>query len=134
MKSKQLILGNKVEQCIAKIFKENKYWAYIIPKKISGQPFDVIACRKNTNWFIDAKHLESDKASFPFDRIEPNQRTSMGYARIFAGIQNLGFAIQWDRDDSRVFFLSYDKLIELEEKGLKSAKIESLDDFTEVIK
>lgn len=133
MKSKQMIVGNNTEAFVAKLFQENKYWAYILPKKIGGQPFDVIACKNDVIWFVDAKHLEAEEASFSFERIEPNQRTSMRYARNFAGINNLGFVIRWDRDDSRVFFLSYDKLVELEQNGVKSVKIESLENFMEVI-
>lgn len=129
MISKQLIVGNSTEERIAQFFSQKKYWAYILPKKLGGQPFDVIACRGNNTWFIDAKHLEANKASFSFERIEPNQRTSMKFAKIYADIKNLGFIIEWDRCPENLFYLSYDKLIEIEQNGAKSVKIEALEVF-----
>lgn len=133
MVSKQNIVGNATENEIAKLFKEHKYLAFIIPKKIGGQPFDIIGCNKNNVWLIDAKHLESNKASFPFERIEPNQRTSMKYAEIVTGIETKGFVIKWERDVSRHFFLSYDKLIELEKNGAKSIPIKELEVFEDLL-
>lgn len=133
MKTKQQEEGESTEKLVVAAFKNNGFWAYNLPKKIGGQPFDIIGCKRGITWFVDGKHLEADKASFSFERIEPNQRTSMQYARGFAGIQNLGFVIKWDRDLSRLFFLSYDKVIELEKNGCKSVKIEVLEDFIEVL-
>lgn len=61
MISKQMIVGDSTEEKIAKYFQSKGYWAYILPKKIGGQPFDIIACRGKDTWFIDAKHLEEKK-------------------------------------------------------------------------
>lgn len=126
MNSKQLKVGNLSENNIAEFFQKHGYWAYVLPKKIGGQPFDIIACKNNTVWFIDAKHLRKEELSFPFDRIEPNQRSSMQYAKYFAGITNLGFVIDWERTDNGLFFLPYEQVIEIEQKGLKSVKITEL--------
>lgn len=133
MGKKQNILGNKTEVEIAEFLRGKGYWALIVQKGPNGQPFDIIAGREDVTWYIDAKHLEGDKVSFSFDRIEPNQRTSMGYARNFALIKRLGFVIKWERDNSRLFYLSYDKLIELEKKGFKSVKINDLEDYGEML-
>lgn len=133
MISKQMIVGNSTEQDIAQCFYKNGYWAYILPKKIGGQPFDIIACKNNDTWFIDAKHLDSDKSSFSFERIEPNQRTSMKYARKIANIKNLGFAIKWDKCPEMLYYLSYDKLLELERNGAKSVKIAALNNMEDLI-
>ena len=127
MISKQNIVGKKSENDISTLFKSRKYWALIIPKTVAGQPFDIIACKEDVAWLIDVKHLEASKASFAFERIEPNQRTSMYYAKAIANMKNLGFVINWERDVSRHFFLSYDKLTEMEKNGLKSARIEELE-------
>ena len=70
MPSIQNIVGNETEKQVAELFHKNEYWAFVIPKKIGGQPFDIIASREKDTWFVDAKHLEASKASFPFDRIE----------------------------------------------------------------
>ena len=131
---KQLNVGNEAEDYIAKFFKSKGYWAYITPKKFNGQPIDIIAIKGQDAWLVDAKHLRKEDKSFPFSRIEPNQRNSMEYAKKFANITNVGFCICWDICPEKVFFLSYDKLIEIEEKGRKSAKIEELEDFACILK
>lgn len=131
---KQIDLGNETEREIAKFFNENKYWSFIIPKSFAGQPFDIIARRENFTWFIDAKHLESSKISFPFDRIEPNQITSMNYAYHIANIkERIGLVIWWERDYSSHFYLSWDKYLKMIEKGLKSARIEELERLEEIL-
>ena len=133
-KSKQQIVGDATETIIADFLnKEKGYWAYILPKKVGGQPFDIIACRCNSVWMVDAKHLESEKASFSFDRIEPNQKTSMMYARTFANISNVGFVIYWERNTTQLYFLHYDKWKEMERQGMKSVKIEDLEIFGDLL-
>ena len=133
-KSIQNIVGDSTEQFIANFLRENGYWAYILPKKVGGQPFDIIACRYNNIWFVDAKHLEKEKASFSFDRIEPNQKTSMLYAQQFAHITNMGFVIYWERTPEKLYFLPYDRVLKSEKEGKKSVKIEDLNEFKEVLK
>lgn len=133
-KSIQNIVGDSTEQFIANFLRENGYWAYILPKKVGGQPFDIIACRYNNIWFVDAKHLEKEKASFSFDRIEPNQKTSMLYAQQFAHITNMGFVIYWERTPEKLYFLPYDIVLKTEKEGKKSVKIEDLNEFKEVLK
>lgn len=133
-KSIQNIVGDSTEQFIANFLRENGYWAYILPKKVGGQPFDIIACRYNNIWFVDAKHLEKEKASFTFDRIEPNQKTSMLYAQQFAHISNMGFIIYWERTPEKLYFLPYDRVLRSEKEGKKSVKIEDLNEFKEVLK
>lgn len=132
---KQNELGKSTEKEIAaQFFKDHKYWALIIPKTINGQPFDIIACRKTDMWFVDAKHLEEKKASLPFDRIESNQETSMTYAKKYAEIvARFGFVICWDREPNKLFYFKYDNYIEMKRKGLKSVKIQELEDMEDLI-
>lgn len=131
--SKQLDLGNETEQEVAKFFKSKGFWSYITPKKVSGQPVDIIAIKNNENWLVDAKHLDMKKKSFPFSRIEANQVDSLTYARKFAGIKNVGFVICLENDYSKFFYLSYDKYLEIEQNGRKSAKIEELEDLGDLL-
>lgn len=126
--SVQNIVGNSTELYIANFLRENGYWAYVVPKKVGGQPCDVIACRCDDFWLIDAKHLEKEKASFTFDRIEPNQKTAMRYAQEFANISRVGFVIYWERTE-RLYYLPFKSVLENE----KSVKIEDLTEFIEVI-
>lgn len=130
----QNIVGNSTENFIANFLRENGYWAYILPKKVGGQPFDIIACRCDDIWFVDAKHLEEEKASFSFERIEPNQKTSMSYAQNFAHITNMGFVIYWERTPEKLYFLSYDRVLKSEKENKKSVKIEDLNEFKAVLK
>ena len=133
MKSKQQIEGDNTEAIIAKTFKSKGYWAYITPKKTNGQPVDIIAMKGNVNWLVDAKHLEETKKSFPFSRIEPNQIDSLTYAKQKSGIKNLGFVIGQENNGFKLFFLSFDKLIDLMKNDVKSIKISELEDFVELL-
>lgn len=136
LKSKQLDVGNKTESEVGKIFKRNGYWAHILQKKASGQPVDIVAMKGNINWLVDAKHI-SDKKSFAFSRIEPNQIDSLGYAKNYCGIKNLGFVIcleeDLEKDNSKGYFFHYDRFIEMREQGAKSVKLSDLEDFQEVL-
>ena len=49
---KQNQIGRHTEIEIAQFLKKYRYWAFIIPKGINGQPFDIIARRKNKTFFI----------------------------------------------------------------------------------
>lgn len=133
MKSVQNIVGDSTENYTANFLRENGYWAYILPKKVGGQPFDIIACRYDDIWFLDAKHLEKEKASFSFERIEPNQKTSMSYAQNFAHITNMGFVIYWERNPETLYFLPYERVRKMEADGQKSVKIEELNEFKVVL-
>lgn len=128
--AKQNEAGKKAEKVVCEFFAERKYWTFPIPKSINGQPFDIIARKDSKNykdiWFVDAKHLESNKASFPFDRIEPNQESSMSYAHIINGVEdNMGFVIQWERTGN-LYYFDYQDFLKMKEKGEKSVKIEDL--------
>lgn len=129
MGKRQLEEGKATEERVAKLFQKNNYWAYIIPKKIGGQPFDIIACKNDITYFIDAKHLDETSTTFPFSRIEPNQKTSMRYAYSFSGIKNVGFIILWERFPEKLFFLPYEEYLELEKQKAISVKIKDLKEF-----
>lgn len=126
---KQNKIGHQTESEVANFFSKNSYWAFIIPKGINGQPFDIIARRENETWFIDAKHLEVGRVSFPFDRIEPNQITSMQYANYIANIKdNMGFIIQQDQN---LYFMSYETYLKQRElsKSIKLSDLPRLDNL-----
>ncbi|WP_281512248.1 Holliday junction resolvase RecU [Mammaliicoccus vitulinus] len=127
MYNSNVSIGDSTELKIAKYYQNKKFLVVIIPKNIDGQPVDIIACKNDEVWLIDAKHVTSKKSSFSFNNIRPNQISTMRYARNCIGIQNLGFVIEWDREPQSLFFFSYDKFIELAEKSFKSVKIEELE-------
>ena len=134
MKSKQMINGNKGESSVLPIFKKHGYWCHNFAKSSSGaQPVDVVGLKKNTNWLVDVKYIRAEDASFPISRIEPNQWACFDYARNFAGIENLGIVICSERNDLKPLFISYDKLLEMKEKGQKSIKISDLEGLEELL-
>lgn len=107
---KQNQIGRKAEIQTALFFQKHRYWALVIPKGINGQPFDIIARRGNVTFFVDAKHVDGE--IFSFDRIEPNQLSSMRYASLIADIKdNMGFVINKGED---FYFLPYQLYLELE--------------------
>jgi hypothetical protein len=126
--------GRKTEDNIALFFNSFNYMVIPLNKGINGQPFDIVARRENDIWFVDAKHVVENKASFAFDRIEANQITSMRYANYVANIHdNMGFIIEWDRTPGKFYYFPYGWYKEMSNKGEKSVKIEKLLDLERII-
>ena len=133
----QLKVGNATEKFIAKTLKGYGYWVYNMPVKTSGQPCDLVAVKGEGNgyykaWLIDAKHVRENEVSFPFSRIEPNQFASMNYALNFAKINNVGFAIFFERD-KHLYWLSYELVKQLQGEGAKSVNMAKLETLEEVL-
>ena len=127
---KQNIIGKNSELKIADFFKKHYYWAFVIPKGVNGQPFDIIARKGNITFFVDAKHLDSD--IFSFERIEPNQISSMRYARVVADItDNMGFVINKEEE---FYYLPYELYVELEAAGCKGIAVSHLEKLEYVLK
>lgn len=135
MSEVQLKIGNKTEKDVVSILREHGYWVYRCAMKNNGQPVDIIAIKggqKYHVWLIDGKHVTTNKVSFVFNRIEPNQITSLRYARDFAGIENTGFAIEFERT-GEFYYLPFSKYEELAENGYKSVNLSELELFEEVL-
>ena len=127
--------GSATEKFTAKTFKKYGYWAYIMPKKVNGQPCDLVAGKggkRTLMWLVDAKHVRQDEVSFPFDRIEPNQISSMAYAMNFAKLQNIGFAIFFERT-KKLYWFAYTDYIKYAQLGCKSVNMNELLEFEEVL-
>ena len=129
-------LGKATEKLVCKTFKQHGYWCYNMPKKIEGQPCDIVAAKKNGKtflvWLVDAKHVREAEVSFDFNRVEANQITSMRYAHDFAGLENLGFVIFFDRD-KQLYWLPFGDYEELVKQGAKSINMRFLAPFIEVL-
>lgn len=128
-------IGNKTEKNVISILRERGYWVYNTAHKINGQPIDIIAIRGGENpssWLLDGKHVREESPSFPLSRVEPNQWSTMLYARGFANIKNLGFAVQFDRT-GEIYWLSFDKALDMKEKNIKSIKLNDLKTFEETL-
>ena len=140
-------IGSEYESAVAALFRSYGYWAHCMQVKTSGQPVDVIASKgfgvgpvnrnsgNTITFLVDAKHVDSKKVSFTFDRVEPNQITSLQYARDFAnmdGDKRLGFVVFFDRDES-VRWLSINELLKRLENDENSVKAIELQEFVEVL-
>lgn len=127
--------GGKTEKFAAKTFKKYGYWSYIMPKKVNGQPCDIVATKggkRSIIWLVDAKHVEEEKVSFTFDRIEPNQLSSFDYATNFAKIRNCGFAIFFERT-KKLYWFAYADYIKYAQLGCKSVNMNELIEFEEAL-
>lgn len=121
--------GNRCEKEAQKLFRQFGFWAHILSKGNDGsQPVDIVAIRGSESWLVDSKSVERE-ASFSFDEIRPNQWTSLGYAKDFAKIKNLGFVIFFGRDFDNPRFLPYDMAVMLRNMGAKSVGIDQLEPF-----
>lgn len=122
-------IGKKTEEKIAENFQKDGYICFNFPKNINGQPFDIIAAKENKIWFIDAKHLTEKKNVFSFERIEPNQISSMHYAYSFAKVMGkIGFIIEWDKT-KKFYFLSYELYLQEKKEERKSISMNRLEEL-----
>lgn len=129
--NKQNELGKRTEKSLCEFFATKKYWAHPLSKGINGQPVDVIAKRKRDDWFVDAKHLEDNKKSFHFSRIEPNQITSLKILKFIAEADaHLGFVIDWQNE---FYFFDFNFYLELEKQGQKSVFMALLPKLKELV-
>lgn len=132
----QLQIGNSCEKTIVDMLRTKGYWVYNLPLKTNGQPVDIIAAKGTENgetiYLMDAKHVREQEPSFPFKRIESNQWSSLDYAKNFAKLKNLGFAILFERTGD-VYWLKYELAKSLNDSGVKSVKLDILPKFKEVI-
>ena len=131
-------IGNTVEKMICDRFKAHKYWAYNCPKSANGaQPVDVIAYRGGEHshfWYVDGKNVNLKKVSFVLDRTEDNQIVSMDYVIHFAKAddKNVGFVVYFERTE-KLYWLPYEKVLEVQKSGLKSVNLTDMRLFEEVL-
>lgn len=101
--------GRKGELIAMEFLRKRGYWVHDTGRNSAGaQPVDLIAAKRGSIWLLDAKFVRAEDPSFRFSDIQPNQLTTMRYAREFAGIENLGFFIVFDRDRESPRLLTYD--------------------------
>ena len=129
-------IGSEYEELAAQILLKHGYWAYITQRKVGGQPVDVIAAKKKNGhdvmYLLDVKHVEKDKISFVLDRIEPNQLVSLLYAKDFAGLDRLGFAIYFERVDTW-YWLPFEKAYNAYASEVKSIKYTLMEKFEDIL-
>lgn len=111
----------KFERLCANKLYDNSYWALNIPKNSAGaQPFDLIAMKDTKICAYDCKVISSNIASFPFSRIEYNQRSSFEEITLKVITEEVGLLIYFMEE---IYFVSWDKIKNLEARGEKSIKL-----------
>ena len=114
---------NEFEVFCVNEFADNGAWVHRFAKSNTGsQPFDIIAIRGNIIYAIDCKVVSTERPYFPFSRIELNQKGAMeSLKKKYAGALCRGFLIY---HKEKIYFLSFEKFLDLEEKGRKGVKLE----------
>lgn len=125
--------GKKGEAIVRDFFRKRKYWVHVTGRSNSGsQPVDIIACRGTTPvLLVDAKYVEKGER-FSFEDIQPDQITSLRYARDYAGLTKLGFVIVFGEHDNDMRFLSLDALESMkymEYASVKRTEMLTLEDW-----
>ena len=67
--------GGRFEQELSHILADHGFWVHVMQQNKAGQPADIIAVRGKFHTLIDCKVCEN--GTFPFERIEENQRLAM---------------------------------------------------------
>ena len=109
-------IGSRYESVLIELLSKNGWWCHLFAYKPEGQPCDVVAIRNNIGILLDVKHCSAKR--FPFTDIRPNQKTCFSLAKQ-KGNKILGFAIFFEVEQTWRW-LSYDKLVKMEEQGAKS--------------
>lgn len=106
-------VGNKIEVEVANYLFQKNYWVHLLKQGVKGQPFDLIAVKNNVALMGDAKHCSQNR--FDFNRIEPNQYTSMELA-LECGNTNIGFFLVGMHDEIKFIKWTNLKKLVLENK------------------
>lgn len=110
--------GNAGERIVESFLRSRGYWVHVTKRGANGsQPVDIIAIRSGKAILMDAKYVSQGKnGRFYLEDVQPDQITSMSYARDFADIRNIGFAIVfegWEESPSFLPFEAYEGLVEM---------------------
>lgn len=115
-------IGSNFEHRVCDYLASTGCWVHFLnPAPNGSQPFDIIACKDNICFAIDAKTCSGK--SFSLSRIENNQYTAFKFMNE-KGNQNTFFAIEYD--DTGILMVPSQYLISLKEQDVKSVKKEDL--------
>lgn len=95
-------VGKRAEQYVADYLFKKGWFVILIPKKISGQPFDLIALKDDKFIAGDVKHIQSGD-TFRLNRVEPNQQTAFFLMRN-KGNTNFGLIFKF-KNDMGVYYI-----------------------------
>ena len=116
-------IGNDFEQELCQIFADAGYWTHNFANRKNGQPADIIAVKDGRAFLIDAKVCMYE--SFPFRRIEDNQRLAMDMWQE-CGNGTSYFAL---KARNEVYIVAYDTIKDLQKKGKKQLNFEDMNKY-----
>lgn len=113
MGSKSYENGKRGEKIVSDFLANRFYWVHSIQRRPNGsQPVDIVAIHANKPILLDAKYVNASKKDyFSFSDVQSDQETSMEYAKKYASIKNVGFAIVLEQDEQSPRYLSYEDYI-----------------------
>ena len=123
MKAINKKIGNDFEQELCQIFADAGYWTHNFANRKNGQPADIIAVKNGMAYLIDAKVCMYE--SFPFRRIEDNQRLAMDMWQE-CGNGTSYFAL---KARNEVYIVAYDTIKDLQKKGKKQLNFEDMNKY-----
>lgn len=115
-------IGNRFEVELSRKLAENGFWVHVLQQNKAGQPADIIAVKHGYHTLIDCKVI-SDGVSFPFSRVEENQKYAMSRFYNRCG-EVCWFALKMP--DGSVRMLSSQAIARMEKNGKKSLSGEEL--------
>lgn len=130
-------IGNNTENEFLEKMQGNGYWTHLLAYNSYGQPFDIIAVRKNIILMLDVKHCSID--NFSFNNIQENQKMSMAYAvnRCLVNPKHIGFAIYFE-EVKEWYFMSYEYYQDIINadirKSLNRRNLIKFDEYLEILK
>lgn len=107
-------VGNHFEQEFAEKLANNGFWCHVMQQNKAGQPADIIAVKGKFHTLIDCKVC--DDGTFPFRRVEENQRMAMRMFSRKAGEFGY-FALRLP--DGQVRMIALSRIEMLEGRGYK---------------
>lgn len=124
------IVGNRFETELSRTLGEHGFWCHVMQQNKAGQPADVIAVKRSYHTLIDCKVISGERATFPFSRVEENQRYAMTRFQERGG-HVCWFALKMPGGEIRM--LSLCAIMRLEKKGKKSLSGDELERWTNTL-
>lgn len=100
-------IGRVTEKYVADYLFEKGWGVILIPKRLGGQPFDLIALKNNEFLAGDVKHILYGN-TFPLLRIEPNQISALNLMKA-RGNTRIGLFLKF-ADSENIYFKKWSEI------------------------
>ena len=116
--------GLQFERAFCEWLKQRDFWVLNIPRSHTGaQPFDVLAMRDRSVIAADCNVISDGPATFPFDRIEDNQRLAFDMIQRKASV--MCCIAVWYEPAKAIYIVPYVDIVAHEASGRKSIHLTS---------